>query len=89
MLKVAVRKAAVDFYLFIYFGVAAKSGGKSEYSAQFKGRRRTAAPREEGGAGGDFQIYCGKLRACRQPRACACVRARAQPFFYRTFSARA
>lgn len=27
-------------------------GGKSEYSAQFKGRRRSAAAREEGGREG-------------------------------------
>lgn len=76
-------------------------GGKSEYSAQFKGRRRSAAAREEGGGGGrrdDFQIYCGKLKECRRPRArvparlCVCVCAcalRFNPLSFRAFSARA
>lgn len=58
--------------------------------------------RREGGRGGgrrdDFQIYCGKLKECRRPRArvparlCVCVCAGALRFnllSFRAFSARA
>lgn len=57
--------------------------------------------RREGGGGGrrdDFQIYCGKLKECRRPRArvparlCVCVCAcalRFNPLSFRAFSARA
>lgn len=57
--------------------------------------------RREGGGGGrrdDLQIYCGKLKECRRPRArvparlCVCVCAcalRFNPLSFRAFSARA